>query len=192
MSAAGVAGTLQELLPGVWTFALRISRDPRDAEDLVHRAYLRALERMDELKPETAPLNWMFSIVCSLWFNDVRVRSGRHRTSQEWNERFIKAIAGPAAHPPASDVTKRRIVAAVEQLPDAQRVVMLLVAVEGLSYDETANVLDVPVETVMHRLSRARRTVGAQLFFTRKATAAKDGGEMTRSGCCPGSTDAAS
>jgi RNA polymerase sigma-70 factor (ECF subfamily) len=54
-----------------------------------------------------------------------------------------------------------QIVSAVERLPETQRVVMLLVAVEGLSYKEAAEVLDVPIGTIMSRLARARQTIGA-------------------------------
>jgi RNA polymerase sigma-70 factor (ECF subfamily) len=55
-----------------------------------------------------------------------------------------------------------QIVDAVQQLPEAQRVVMLLVAVEGLSYSETATALEIPIGTVMSRLSRARQAIGAR------------------------------
>jgi RNA polymerase sigma-70 factor (ECF subfamily) len=61
---------------------------------------------------------------------------------------------------------QRQIISAVERLPDAQRAVMLLVAVEGLSYREAAFALDVPIGTVMSRLARARQTIG-ELFTAR-------------------------
>lgn len=69
-------------------------------------------------------------------------------------------VVDNTATDPESSLLYRQVVAAVESLPDAQRVVMLLVAVEGLSYRETSDVLDVPIGTVMSRLSRARLTIG--------------------------------
>jgi RNA polymerase sigma-70 factor (ECF subfamily) len=77
-------------------------------------------------------------------------------------------VADPAARTPEADVMHGQIVDAVECLPEAQRVVMQLVAVEGLSYREAAEVLDVPIGTVMSRLARARQTIGA-LFGAREA-----------------------
>jgi RNA polymerase sigma-70 factor (ECF subfamily) len=62
---------------------------------------------------------------------------------------------------PEEQVSNGQIIDAVSRLPEAQRVVMLLVAVEGLSYSEAAEVLDVPLGTVMSRLSRARQAIGA-------------------------------
>ncbi len=65
------------------------------------------------------------------------------------------------------------IVRAVQQLPDTQRVVMLLVAVEGLSYEEAAKVLDVPVDTITNRLSRARQAIGS-VFSERRSGMAEE------------------
>jgi len=172
MSAADLPSMLPDLLPRLWAFALRISRDQHDAEDLVQRACLRALERSHQLKPDTSPLSWMFSIVHSTWINELRARNVRNRTSMEWDDSFLETVADPAARNPETDVMNRQVVSAVEQLPEAQRAVMLLVAVEGLSYHEAAEVLDVPIGTVMSRLSRARQAVGAR-FLTREDRKAK-------------------
>jgi len=92
----------------------------------------------------------------------LRARQIRSRASMQWREEFTDTLADPAALTPETDAMHRQVVAAVEQLPDAQRAVMLLVAVEGLSYREAAEALDVPIGTVMSRLARARLTIGRQ------------------------------
>src|ERR1700712_1127960 len=162
MNGADLPSMLPEMLPRLWAFALRISGDRHDAEDLVQRACLRALERAHQLQPDTAPLSWMFSIVHSTWINELRARSVRKRSSMEWDDDFLENIADPVDKSPETQLMHGRIISAVERLPEAQRVVMLLVAVEGLSYQAAADVLEVPIGTVMSRLSRARQAVGAQ------------------------------
>lgn len=76
------------------------------------------------------------------------------------SEELSDAVADPAASNPEMYTLHSEIVSAVERLPDAQRAVMLLVAVEGLSYLEAAEVLEVPIGTVMSRLARARLMIG--------------------------------
>jgi RNA polymerase sigma-70 factor (ECF subfamily) len=158
---------LPEMLPRLWAFALRISGDQHDAEDLVQRACVRALERSQQLQPDTSPLSWMFSIVHSTWINEVRARSVRSRSSTDWDDNILETVADPAARSPEADIMNRQIVSAVERLPEAQRAVMLLVAVEGLSYSEAAKALGVPIGTIMSRLARARQTIGALFDIVR-------------------------
>lgn len=160
MTAIHIADILPGILPRLWRFALRLSGDTHDAEDLLQRACLRALERADQLKPDTTPLSWMFSIVHSTWVNEVRTRSVRGRSSIAWDDAFLETVTDASAPTPESDLMHRQIIASVERLPEGQRVVMLLIGVEGLSYAETATVLDLPIGTVMSRLSRARQAIG--------------------------------
>ena len=152
---------LPALLPRLWRFALRLARDRHDAEDLVQRACVRALERRHQLQPGTSTLSWLFSIVHSVWLNEVRARQIRSNRSIEWSEELADTVADSAAENPEMLALYQEIIAAVEKLPDAQRAVMVLIAVEGLSYREAASVLDVPIGTVMSRLARARLTIGA-------------------------------
>jgi RNA polymerase sigma-70 factor (ECF subfamily) len=156
---------LPQQLPRLWRFALRLAGDKQEAADLVQRACVRALERQDQLKPGTSTLSWLFSIVHSVWLNEVRARNIRSRGSIQWSTELAETVADPAASDPEAFVLQQQIVAAVERLPDVQRAVMLLVAVEGMSYREAATVLEVPIGTVMSRLARARLTIG-QAFDT--------------------------
>ncbi|MBB5465035.1 RNA polymerase sigma-70 factor (ECF subfamily) [Paraburkholderia sp. Clong3] len=160
-----VVESLSDLLPGMlprlWAFSLRLSGNQHDAEDLLQRSCVRGLERAHQLQPGTAPLSWMFSIIHSTWLNELRARSVRGRASVEWDDALL-AVSDPAARSPEDVLLSREIIAAVGRLPEAQRVVMLLVAFEGLSYAEAAQVLDVPIGTIMSRLSRARQSIGAR------------------------------
>jgi RNA polymerase sigma-70 factor, ECF subfamily len=162
MTGADLPSLLPEMLPRLWAFALRICGDRHDAEDLVQHACVRALERAHQLQPDTAPLSWMFSIVHSTWINKLRARNVRARSGKEWNDDFLETVADPYAHTPEQNAMNNQIVSAVQRLPETQRVVMLLVAVEGLSHKEAAEALGVPIGTVMSRLWRARKTIGAQ------------------------------
>jgi len=163
-----LARALPQLLPRLWRFALRLAGDRHEAEDLVQRACVRALERQHQLKPGTSTLSWLFSIVHSVWLNEVRARKIRSRGSIQWSTELAETVADPAASDPETFVLQQQIVSEVERLPDAQRAVMLLVAVEGMSYREAARVLEVPIGTVMSRLARARLTIG-EAFGTRSA-----------------------
>lgn len=159
----GLSAELPVLLPRLWRFALRLAGDRHDAEDLVQRACVRALERRQQLQPGTSTLSWMFSIVHSVWINELRARQIRSHGSMQWSEALVEAVADTRACNPESHALYQQIISSVEKLPDAQRSVMLLVAVEGLSYREAATVLDVPIGTVMSRLARARLTIGESL-----------------------------
>jgi RNA polymerase sigma-70 factor, ECF subfamily len=162
---------LPHLLPRLWRFALRLARDAHDAEDLVQRTCVRALERRAQWQPGTALLSWLFAIEHSIWLNELRTPQRRRTGSLDIESLPVddEPMASASGNPELQ-LHYRQVVTAVESLPQAQRVVMLLVAVEGLSYREAADILDVPIGTVMSRLSRARATVG-QRFMDRSLPA---------------------
>jgi RNA polymerase sigma-70 factor, ECF subfamily len=165
-----LSAQLPALLPRLWRFALRLAGDRHDAEDLVQRACVRALERSHQFRAGTSALSWMFAIMNSVWLNEVRARQIRRHASIQLSEELIETVADAHALDPEQDALHRQILAAVARLPDANRTVMLLVAVEGLSYREAAEALDVPVGTVMSRLARARLAIG-QAFGNRPGEA---------------------
>jgi RNA polymerase sigma-70 factor (ECF subfamily) len=164
---------LPTILPRLWRFALRLTQNQHDAEDLVQRAW-RALERRSQLQHGTSALSWLFAIVHTTWINELRARTIRTRGNINWQDDEIESLADPSGHTPEIDLMHRQVIDAVEALPDAQRVVMVLIAIEGLSYREAADVLDVPIGTIMSRLSRARLTIG-QRFGAQSSTAARKG-----------------
>ena len=108
----------------------------------------------------------MYSIVHSVWLNEVRARQIRRHGNMQWSDELADTVADPAAPNPEMYTLHQQIISAVERLPDAQRTVMLLVAVEGLSYREAGIALNVPIGTVMSRLARARQSIG-ELFDAR-------------------------
>jgi RNA polymerase sigma-70 factor (ECF subfamily) len=158
-----LAPHLTTLLPQLWRFAVRLTRHHEDAQDLVQRTCVRALERQHQWRSDTTPLSWLYAILHSIWLNELnsrRLRLVDSLTRDDDDEhQELDVVDGTAADPETS-LLYRQIVGAVETLPEAQRVVMLLVAVEGPSYREASDVLQVPIGTVMSRLSRARLTIG--------------------------------
>jgi RNA polymerase sigma-70 factor, ECF subfamily len=155
-----LARALPQLLPRMWRFALRLAGDRHEAQDLVQRACVRALERQHQLQPNSSTLSWLFAILHSVWLNEVRARRIRSHRSIQWTDELTEMVADRSASDPETSVLHEQVINAVERLPDAQRSVMLLVAVEGMSYREAADVLEVPIGTVMSRLARARLTIG--------------------------------
>jgi RNA polymerase sigma-70 factor (ECF subfamily) len=162
---------LPGMLPRLWRFGLRLTANQHDAEDLVQRACVRALERRHQWQAGTSALSWLFSIMYSIWLNEVRARQIRGRASMEWQDDLVENLEDPSGRNPESELLHRQVINAVESLPEAQRAVMLLVAVEGLSYREAASVLDVPIGTVMSRLARARISVGQKFGVTHESRA---------------------
>jgi RNA polymerase sigma-70 factor (ECF subfamily) len=155
---------LPRLRPKLWTFALRFCSDRHDAEDLLQRTCLRALERPHQLRPNTTPLSWMFSIMHTTWINELRARKIRSRCRVEWNDVPLDTVADAVTPTPEQNMITGQIIEAVGRLSEAQRIVMILIAFEGLSYNDAAETLGVPIGTVMSRLSRARQTLASTPF----------------------------
>lgn len=140
-------------LPALLRYARALVRDPADAEELVHETLLRAYERRAGFDPRRALRPWLFSILHNLYVDGYRRR--------QMEARAAEAMTGdPVAAPPPPDADTRVQLAQVHQaftrLPEAQRAALHLVAVEGLSYQDAADTLAIPVGTLMSRLSRAR------------------------------------
>nr|WP_309291632.1 RNA polymerase sigma factor [Burkholderia sp.] len=149
---------LPDLLPRCRSFAMRLTGNRYDAEELVQRACLRALERAHQLRSGTSPVSWVFSIIHSIWLNELRRRNHRDRLLLAWSDALLETVADPRSTS-ETGLAVRQIVDALERLPDSQRTALLLVGIDGLSYQEAAATLDIPVGTVMSRLSRARKAI---------------------------------
>jgi RNA polymerase sigma-70 factor, ECF subfamily len=148
------------VLPRLRRFARGLSGSVADADDLVQAACERALARQHQFQEGTRFDSWMFRIVQTIWIDQVRSRDVRKEDGDIAEDRL------------GSDEPARRVEArlalnevrrALEHLPPDQRVALLLVTVEGLSYKEAAEALQVPVGTIMSRLSRARVALQLQL-----------------------------
>lgn len=142
---------LRELLPRLRRFARWLVRDADGADDLVQATLERAILRWRSRCDDAALRPWLFSIAYRQ-FLDTKRRARRHALMLE-----LLGRAAPTEHPSVErEVIAQSAVEALERLPEAQRHLLLWVSVEGLSYREVADLLDVPIGTVMSRLSRAR------------------------------------
>ncbi len=153
-------------LPSLWRFALQLTRDTHDAEDLVQRTCVRAMEKADQYDDSGKLKSWLFSIAHNIWRNELRSRAIRARGDiQAANPSGLdESELGRDLSTPETRLEFQDVVKVVEALPEGQRLVIQLVCVNGFSYAETAAILDVAVGTVMSRLARARVAIGEQFL----------------------------
>ena len=151
---------LVSLLPRLRRFGLALTGSPTDADELVQDTYQRAIERIDQLRDGARLDAWLYGIMRHRWFDELRSR--RLRSHEP-----IEAADREAAQGGEGVVHARMRLAAVRdalgKLSPEQRTVLVLVCVDGLSYREAADVLGIPMGTVMSRLSRGRRELHALL-----------------------------
>jgi RNA polymerase sigma factor (sigma-70 family) len=149
------AALLEPLIPQLRRYAYALTRDHESADDLVQDTLERALSRWALRRRDGDLRAWLFTIERNLHVSSIRSRRRRP-------EGVIEAADDPAD--PAtqeSGLAARDALEALDHLAEDHRSVLLLVGVEDLSYEETARVLDVPVGTVMSRLSRGRAKLRA-------------------------------
>lgn len=146
------------LLPAVQRYARVLTRSGVEADDLAQEALLRAYEKRRSFDGSRPLLPWLLSIVHNLFIDRTRRRSTEARVHDT-----LSAMA--ALLPPAMEADTRlrlqALLAGFEALPDEQRAALHLVVIEGLSYQEAATTLDIPVGTLMSRLARARGALRA-------------------------------
>lgn len=147
------ADELTALLPRLWRFALVLSRNRDTASDLAQSACLRALEKKHLFKPGTHLDRWVFSILANIWRNELRSQKIRASKSFTGDEPEL-AFDGVSAV--ESNILASQLLTEVMKLPDAQKEAVLLVYIEGLKYREASELLEVPIGTIMSRLSAAR------------------------------------
>jgi RNA polymerase sigma-70 factor (ECF subfamily) len=141
------------LLPRLWRYGLVLSRQKHLAEDLVQATCVRALERAGQFAAGTRLDRWLLSIMHSIWLNELRsqrVRQGQGFVDAE------QELSFDGEHQAQEQVLAAQVIKRVNRLPEAQRETVFLAYVEGLSYKEIAEVLHIPVGTVMSRLAAAR------------------------------------
>ena len=156
---------LVDLVPRLRRFALSLTGNQADADDLVQSACVKALKNEAQFRPGTRMDSWMYRIIQTLWIDD-RSRAKTRGTSIDAEDAGL-SDGGRAARLPEDRMMLNQAREAMAGLREDQRTVLSLVAIEGLSYKETAEVLDVPIGTVMSRLSRARASLLPQLGMTK-------------------------
>ena len=156
--------------------ALRLTRRAADAEDLVQDTYLKAFRSAHQFEAGTNLKAWLFTILHNT-FRNVRRHDGRNPVDVD-SEAVEQAVsAGPGAQSPEQILSRATLdvdlQGALDALPDAFRQAVWLRDVEELSYAEMAQVLDVPIGTVMSRISRGRRALSEGLQARRAASGSR-------------------
>lgn len=155
--ALTVPQRLVDFLPNLRRFAISLCHSRDLADDLVQTACERAILATDSFQPGTRFDAWMFRILRNLWIDHLR-RAKNAGPQEDLDEAHDVSIpSGEAASHARMELLE--VSAALQKLPDEQREVLVLVCVEELSYRETAEVLSVPIGTVMSRLARARKNL---------------------------------
>lgn len=144
---------LREIIPRLRRFAVSLTRNSGSADDLVQASLERALSGWGEKRAEGDVRAWLFAILYRQ-FLDAHRRSRRYA-------RMLEFFSGRDDAEPSTErtVIAQSTLQAFDRLPSEQRALLLMVSVEGLSYKEVAQILNVPSGTVMSRLSRARQAL---------------------------------
>ena len=170
----------QEALPhldAVYRFALRLTGSPSEAEDLVQETFLRAYRAWDQYTLGTKAKSWLFTI-CRNAFLRGRERDTRRdelvseaaqaKTDTEDRVYETPLFAGKADYDPEGDffrgLVDDEVLAAIDELPDDFREAVVLSDLHGMTYQEVAEILDVPLGTVKSRLFRGRKLLQEALY----------------------------
>lgn len=149
-----------EYLDGLYGYAVVLSRNKTEAEDLVQETCLRALRAIGGLRADGSMKAWLFTILRNIWLNQLRKRRTEPdliELDADDNGAYEPADAAQDPYSAyASGIERENVRAAIQQLPQEFREIILLRQYEELSYQEIATLLDCPPGTVMSRLARAR------------------------------------
>jgi len=161
-----------EFMPSLYTAALRMTRNPADAEDLVQETYLKAYRAFDSFQEGTNLKAWLYRILTNTFINSYRKKRREPQTVLEdelpdWY--LYERLGGRGAVASAEStvleaIPDEDVQAALDALPEGFRMAVWLADVEGFSYKEIAEILDVPIGTVMSRLHRGRKALEKRLW----------------------------
>jgi RNA polymerase sigma-70 factor (ECF subfamily) len=157
MTGTRVEDQLVAFLPNLRRFAISLCRSRELADDLVQTACERALANAGSFQQGTRFDAWMFRILRNLWIDEARKK--KTAGPQEDIEEHHELAGGSGEREAEARLTLKSVAEAIDGLSEEQREVLLLVCVEELAYKEAADVLGVPIGTVMSRLARARRNL---------------------------------
>jgi RNA polymerase sigma-70 factor (ECF subfamily) len=160
-AGSDIVGQLVGYLPKLRRFAYGLTGSIDEGDDLLQSACERALARTDQFEPGTRFDSWMYRILQTLWID--RLRSRKRSLAVADSEALERYPGGDVAVETEARMTLAQVRREIARLVPEQRSVLLLVSVEGLSYREAAEVLGVPIGTVMSRLARARLSLGRAL-----------------------------
>ncbi len=172
---ATFADQAMEHMPSLYAAAMRMTRNKSDAEDLVQETYLKAYRAFGSFQEGTNLRAWLYRILTNTFINIYRAKKRRPDESDldDVEDLYLyrrlggleAAQAGRSAEDEVLDqITEGEVKAAIEALPEQFRMAVLLADVEGFQYKEIAEILDIPIGTVMSRLHRGRRGLQKSLF----------------------------
>ncbi|HEY2463155.1 MAG TPA: sigma-70 family RNA polymerase sigma factor [Steroidobacteraceae bacterium] len=146
------------LLPRLRRFARNLVRNPHDADDVVQIAVERALLRLDQWRSDARLDSWLFKILRNAWIDEVRARARRAKIMmpEAAGEHIGEAVM-------EREIDRWSAETALARLPEDQRLAVSLVLIEGLSYKDAAEVLEVPLGTLTSRLARGREALQGML-----------------------------
>jgi RNA polymerase sigma-70 factor (ECF subfamily) len=162
-----------EYMDALYGAALRLTRSPRDAEDLVQDTYLKAFRFFETFEKGTNIKAWMFKILTNTFINKYRRKLKEREIAEAPPEdivldRFVSTEQVRALHEPERDffgkLLSDEVVEALDQVPVDFRMVVILADIQDFSYKEIAEIVGCPVGTVMSRLFRGRRILQNQLY----------------------------
>lgn len=161
-----------EHIDSLYSYALVLSHNRSDAEDLVQETYVRAIPAMERLRTGSNVKSWLFTILRNVWRNQLRQRRSAPPVADINIDHYSTDISAGAAKDSHSLLVRKmereQVRGAIEQLPTEYREIILLREFEELSYQEIARVLDCPAGTVMSRLGRARTRLRKILSVARE------------------------
>jgi RNA polymerase sigma-70 factor, ECF subfamily len=165
------------LLPNLYAAALRMTRNPTDAEDLVQDTYLRAFRGFSGFKEGTNLKAWLYRILTNSFINTYRKKQRQPQTvdgPDDMDEWYLfdklggRNVELSAETEVLDKIPDEAVKGALESLPENFRLPVLLADVEGFSYKEIAEIMDTPIGTVMSRLHRGRKALQKALWDTAK------------------------
>ncbi len=176
-----------EHMPALYSAALRMTRNSSDAEDLVQETFLKAYRAFDSYTDGTNLRAWLYRILTNTYINAYRSAQRRPEVTdvEDVEDLYLYRRLSPSdGGRSAEDValegfTDDEVKAAIEALPDAFRIAVLLADVEGFSYKEIAEITDAPIGTVMSRIHRGRRALQKTLHTFAEARGLVSAGPAT-------------
>jgi RNA polymerase sigma-70 factor (ECF subfamily) len=166
------AATTLEHIDALYGYALTLTRDKTEAEDLVQETYLRAVRAANQPAADSNLKAWLFVIMRNAWFNVMRHRHNGRRIFDFETDEPEPGTANDATSNPhvvyLRKLEREQVRDAIDKLPDAYREIVVLRDIEGFSYQEIATVLNCPAGTVMSRLGRAREKLREALAPQKK------------------------
>jgi RNA polymerase sigma-70 factor, ECF subfamily len=172
---ADFADQALEYMSALYSAALRMTRNPADAEDLVQETYLRAYRGYGGFESGTNLRAWLYRILTNTYINSYRAKQRRpdERQLDEVEDLYLyrrigaveEALASRSAEDELMDLfTDDEVKSALDSLPEQFRIAVYLADVEGFSYKEIAEILEIPIGTVMSRLHRGRKAMQKELY----------------------------